>query len=126
MFGRLHLTRKDVGLIFDSMDAEGLGEVSYEDLFENLRMSQLDDTRKSLTMLRLQTAEISRCCKKINVQHRINQDEFSRQTTPCGPESGTSITHHTSLHQRSMSTQLESISRVSMGTTLQPTVSANK
>merc|ERR1712046_112659 len=65
MFSKLDITQNDIKVIFELMDTENEGELSYDYLVDNLRMCQLDDTRKSLTMLRLECTEIARCCKRM-------------------------------------------------------------
>ena len=75
------MSRADVEVLFDLMDTDNEGELSYNYLIENLRMSQLDDTRKSLTMLRLEVAEIARCCKRVyHVLHTYPTGRISRST----------------------------------------------
>jgi len=64
MFGKLDITRNDLGMLFELMDSDNVGELSYDSLIQNLRTCQMENTRKSLAMLRLQTAELARCYKR--------------------------------------------------------------
>lgn len=94
MFSKLDISRNDIGMLFELMDAENEGELSYEHLMENLRMSLLDDTRKSLTMLRLQTAEMAQYCKKMHshlvvkraATVQLESPNYRAPVSPRGPE----------------------------------------
>jgi len=84
VFARLDMTKSDVEELFTLMDVERNGELSYQYFIDNIRTCQLDDPRKSMTMLRLQCHEISRHCTKLTGELCAN---MSRQQSPQSPSS---------------------------------------
>jgi len=74
-----------------------VGELSYDSLIENLRRCQMESKRKSLTMLRLQTAQIARCSKKFQeirdqgseIARAVSNPQFSTTSGVSKYQSGT-------------------------------------
>lgn len=85
LFSKLDMTRNDVEELFQLMDVDEHGELSYKYFIDHLRTSQMDDSRKHLVMLRLQVAEIARHCVKLTGQICNKTPAMSRQTSAKQP-----------------------------------------
>jgi len=133
LYSKLDITRDDIGMIFELMDTERVGELSYDSLIENLRMCQMEDTRKSLTMLRLQTAELARCYKRSNSQvqeiaktfsdPQLSQDivkSISNRGLSCNQDSSSSGTMGTFSGAELSSSASAADANVQAGTTMTP------
>lgn len=88
----MDIEKGDLGLIFELMDSEQKGELSYQYLIDKLRMTVSQDLRKHLFMLRLQASEIT---KEIRTMQEVHRED------PRGTLSG--IREHSELKLQSSS-----------------------
>jgi len=75
----LDMNRADLTALFELMDDESRGQLQYAHLVESLRTIAMGDSRKHLSMLRLQTSEIASMLKKMHCQSISERESLARQ-----------------------------------------------